>query len=117
MAAKRKPSRRDPNDFTRGSGYRTTKFIRGSGYRIPRLSKTEFATLEWLSARGYDRGILDAAGVSEEFPDGSVQLGDIREHEAWSIRDNIEEDRHAFLTSSGSDSLNQILWDFEDSIV
>ena len=104
---KRVQSRRDPR----------TKFIRGSGYRIPRLTKREFATLEWLSDRGYDGGILDAAGIEEEYPDGSVQLGDIPEPAAWGIRDNIEEDPHAFLSSSGSRELNDKLIQFVDSIV
>ena len=112
MAAKRKSRsrpRRDPATETR--------FIRGSGYRIPRLSKRAFATLEWLSDRGYDAGILDAAGVEEEYPDGSVQLGDIPEHRAWDVKEYIEEDPDAWLASSGSRELNEVLQNFVDSIV
>lgn len=110
MAARRRTqsrSRRDPR----------TQFVRGSGYRIPRLTKREFATLEWLSDRGYDGGILEAAGVEEEYPDGSVQLGDIPEPAAWEIHNNVEEDPGAFLSSSGSEGLNDKLIGFLDAIV
>lgn len=54
-----------------------------SGYRIAPLSAEEYLTLCWLADRGYDAGILDAAGVMEERSDGAVVLGEIPEHKAW----------------------------------
>lgn len=90
---------------------------RRNGYKIPRLTKTEYATLQWLADRGYDAGFLHAAGVEEEYDDGSALLGDIPEHEAWQISERYEEDPHAFLANSGSRSLNEKLYRFLDSIV
>lgn len=90
---------------------------RNGGYQIPRLTKTEYATLQWLADRGYDAGILEAAGVEEEYDDGSVLLGLIPEHKAWGITEEYEADPRAFLASSGSRSLNEKLYRFLDSIV
>lgn len=86
-------------------------------YSIEPLTPTEYETLRWLSARGYDAGILDAAGVEEELADGRVVLGTLSEPEAWQINENIEEDPHAFLTSNGSRGLATKLQKFLDSIV
>ncbi len=89
----------------------------GGGYQIPKLTKEEYATLCWLADRGYDAGILKAAGVEEETDDGGAVLGTIPEHKAWEIQKNIEDDTHAFLASNGSVSLARKLWKFLYSIV
>lgn len=86
-------------------------------YFIPRLTRSEYATLQWLADRGYDAGILDAAGVSLEHDDGGVTLGGLTEPEAWTIQEQYNEDPDAFLTSSGSRGLNEKLLRFLDSIV
>lgn len=86
-------------------------------YHIPRLTRTEYATLEWLSDRGYDGNILNIAGVEEEYPDGSIQLGDLTEPQAWRFSQYIEEDPDAFLVSSGSKGLNEKLINLWQSIV
>lgn len=88
-----------------------------SGYTIPRLDKTEYATLRWLADRGYDAGILDTAGVQEEHEDGSVTLGEIPEHKAWECYDFYQDDPGAFLACNGSRSLGDKLQAFIDSIV
>ena len=87
-------------------------------YRIEKLTQGEYATLCWLAERGYDAGILKAAGVERESTaDGSVTLGGIAEPEAWAIRDRIDGDTHAFLTSNGSPGLERKLLAFTESIV
>jgi hypothetical protein len=86
-------------------------------YFIPQLTKTEYATLKWLSDHGYDGGILEAAGVEEEYDDGGAKLGGLTEFEAWTVKDSVDEDPHAFLASSGCRSLNEKLWKFLDQIV
>lgn len=88
-----------------------------SGYRIPPLTKTEYETLIWLSEHGYDAGILKTAGVQDNLPDGGVILGMIPEHKAWEIRDAIDADPNAFLTSCGSAGLAEKLNRFVDSIM
>lgn len=107
-ARKKRPARRARRDAWVGN-----KFY----YHIPRLTKTEYATLEWLADRGYDGNILKIAGVEEFYADGSVQLGDLREHQAWEFRDYVQSDPDAFLASSGSRGLNEKLLDLHDRIV
>lgn len=86
-------------------------------YQLEPLTPREFATLQWLAERGYDGGLLDLAGVEEELPNGDILLGALRESEAWEFHENVEEDPHAFLTSSGAAGLNQKMWQLLDSIV
>ena len=88
-----------------------------SGYRIPALTHTEYETLRWLAARGYDGGILKAAGVAKELPDGGAVLGVISEPDAWEIQENIANDPHAFLASCGSHGLAEKLTTFLSRIV
>jgi hypothetical protein len=86
-------------------------------YRIERLTSEEYATLCWLADRGYDGGILAAAGVEEETADGGAILGEISEPDAWEISDDINADPHAFLTCNGSDELADKLLAFVNSII
>ena len=86
-------------------------------YRLERLTKREFATLEWLADRGYDGDLLRLSGVEEEAPDGSVLLGALTEAEGWQFNENVEEDPHAFLTSNGSAGLHEKMYRLLDSII
>jgi hypothetical protein len=86
-------------------------------YFIPRLDKTEYATLQWLADHGYDGNILKIAGVEEEHDDGGATLGGMTEPQAWEVHDYIESDPYAFLASNGSRSLAEKLQDFLDEIV
>ena len=97
-----------------GGGHRQAPF---TGYRIAPLTKTEYATLVWLSERGYDAGILKTAGIEKELFDGTVVLGSIPEHKAWEIKENYDQDPNAFLTSCGSEGLKEKLYAFMDRIV
>lgn len=87
-----------------------------AAYTIEPLDKKEYATLSWLSDRGYDGGILELTS-GEETDDGGYKFESIPEHVAWQIKDNIDEDEHAFLTSNGSRSLAEKLLAFIDAIV
>lgn len=102
-------------------------------YHIEALSLQELDYLEWASARGYDAGLLDIVGVSDytlgdiEHPDykpggkhqnrGIILLNDITESQAWEIKENIEQDQHAWLACCGLPRLIEKLQRFVDSIV
>ncbi len=85
-------------------------------YQIEPLDREEYATLCWLSERGYDAGILDSVSVELTDDDGAI-LGPIPEHVAWEINERYNEDPHAFLTCNGSESLAEKLYKFINSIV
>lgn len=87
------------------------------GYRIDSLNATEYETLRWLAARGYDGGILDAAGVERKRANGGAVLGIIPEHKALEINERINEDPHAFLANNGSRTLATKLRKFINRIV
>jgi hypothetical protein len=86
-------------------------------YKIARLTKVEYATLQWLADHGYDGDILRTAGVEEEHADGGATLGAMTEPEAWHINDYIESDPDAWLASNGSRSLADKLYAFINKIV
>jgi hypothetical protein len=83
-------------------------------YTIEDLDKTEYVTLIWLNCHGYDAGILD---FFSENDDGTASCRPIEEHEAWTIKEAIEDDPDAFLACNGSRSLSSKLFTFLDSIV
>lgn len=86
-------------------------------YRLAPLTEREYQTLLWLADRGYDGGLFDLAGVEEQRPNGAVVLGALTEAEASQFRENVDDDPHAFLTSSGSAGLNEKMMRLYDSII
>lgn len=81
------------------------------------LDKEEYITLEWLHDRGYTANLLD---VVEFFPheneDGGCELK-LTEAQAWEWLSCVEDDREAYLTCCGSQSLIDKLTALEMSIV
>ena len=87
-----------------------------TAYKIEDLDEEEYETLCWLSDRGYDGGILDSLD-GEQKEDGGYSFKPIPENKAWEIKQAIDDDRHAFLTSNGSESLAEKLNKFLNNIV
>lgn len=84
-------------------------------YRIT-LTRAEAVTLDWLADHGYD-GDLTAQADAEESDDGTTIVLRLTEPSAWIVRDNVEEDRHAWLACCGDDGLAAKLESFLASIV
>jgi len=79
-------------------------------YKIEPLTVEEFETLCWLNDHGYDAGILTHVPSPGE-------LIEISEPDAWKVQEEIDLDPGAFLTCNGSESLNEKIWKFINSIV
>ena len=90
-------------------------------YRIT-LTDKEYETLCWLSDRGYDAELLDLATLEstpeDELPEApNVYVLVMSEPTAWTWNENIEADRHAYLTCLGPGDLMDKLIALEQSIV
>jgi hypothetical protein len=101
-----------------------------SAYTVRIVGERDYATLCWLSDRGYDGGFLGVArleriegpnGVAIDEPDdmGSdgVRVYSLTEPEAWTVREYVDEDPCAFLACCGSDTLARALLGFLERIV
>lgn len=86
-------------------------------YRLQIEAERDLETLYWLSDRGYDGGVLNAAEEIEEDPGGERVTLVIPEHAAWEISDTIEADPDAFLACCGSPTLSEALIGLWESIV
>jgi hypothetical protein len=79
------------------------------------LAYSEYKTLTWLAARGYDGGLIEHSDYSESEDEKVITLS-YPEHKMWLVKEEIDEDEHAFMTCAGSD-LAQKCWALIDSIV
>jgi len=99
-------------------------------YKVRIRGESDFATLCWLSERGYDGGFLELATLDAvEAPDGaernedredeedSVRVYGLTELEAWKFKDHFNDDPNAFLACCGSPTLQDSLVGLLNEIV
>ena len=115
--SKQRRARNRTRSHARTQSHTRTRRDERRPYWIEPLTPRDYATLRWLADRGYDGGFLQLAGVEEELPDGRIVMGALTESEAWQFRENVDEDPGAFLSSSGSRTLNDKLLGLYDGIV
>lgn len=94
-------------------------------YQFPPLDEEEYATLCWLSQRGYDGGLLDLLSLDREPTDpdmygkvdGLYHFAPLSEPDAWTYNQNVTTDAEAFLSCNGSESLGKKMLDLYNKIV
>jgi hypothetical protein len=73
------------------------------------MPRKSLATLEWLSARGYDANFLNLAARTDDDDNGGWVSFGLTEPEAWVFSSNVESDGHAFLTCNADQPLADAL--------
>ena len=79
------------------------------------LDQQEYNLLLWLSARGYDGGLVEHSDYSESEDEKAITLS-YPEHKMWLVKEEVDSDEDAFMTCAGGD-LPQKCYALIDSIV